>query len=982
MSAEVDARTERAARIISSLITGRADTYAIPNRTVAGQAQRAEHPVTRDLWVDHVTSGTRIGIYPLVPDDNGEWHVRWVCVDIDRKENPAQALDLGMQLLETARTKFQLPMQLELTRSRCIHAWLFFRQSVEAWKARAALREILAHADLEPGHERKGEEIVIYPRQDKPDRPKAIGSMVWAPWHGPLAAQGVTVFLDPDTRQPWLDQLDAAESFPLIEASDIDALVETAGLIPENVARLNDQPSGMRGHLSEVEKCPAGDQAALTNNEFRELCHKLPALRRLADDPKAATYDEWLAGMVHLAPFADGRLRAHELSSLDSSRYSAPACDLQYTAALGTYDQQYGARVSHKLVHHWRGGGRVDIIPISRKYCIYRGGFATRKRILNEAGVWVEQEPEKFTNFVAEILSEQVIDDGQSSDGIATFRMSGTLDTGEKLATVEIQSKKWSYVSEWLPERWGFKPMIHPGRGTRDSFLEALALQGQDVPTMRIFTHTGWAKYDGGLVFLTPNGPIGCSEDTKLRFARGARVQLPPALDTYDVPDPEGDDDGANIYRWLEELMDLGGSGGHAVMIPLVSAFFLAPLYEFLPIDFGFFLTGPTGTHKSSLAAAFLSFWGKRFTKNNLPATFRSSALGIERIGFAAKDMPLVVDNYVPTMKGDQQGLAQRLAHGIGDRAGRAKLTRDSRLMSGQAIRALCILTGEDVPEGGSTAARYYQLPMRHDSLRLSSLTELQRAGAEGKLTRATRYYIRWLTGKLTADREGFIDRIMAAWAEEARGPARTAQAHDRMVDQIAWLRVGMELGRQSSPAGWSAWVEQAMDRAFLESADAQGAINREASVAHRFLSAVLYVVRTGRMLVVDATSEKIPDEEPGLFGWKRIESGHHLQTKHPDGQVMGWVDRSRSVPGSWWLCLSPSCVTLVKETFRVAHAIPESARGIVNGLVSAGLMQKSTVDRISVGQDARPWVWKIHGPSMLKYLGVAGGRSDHGMDN
>ena len=146
-----------------------------------------------------------------------------------------------------------------------------------------------------------------------------------------------------------------------------------------------------------------------------------------------------------------------------------------------------------------------------------------------------------------------------------------------------------------------------------------------DVPTRRIYAHTGWRHRDSGWAFLHGEGAIGsegCLADVE--------TQLSGVLSRFVLPEPApGEEQVAAIQASLR-LLDLGPL---SVTAPLFAATYLAPLCELLDSDRPDFVPwfhGPTGAFKSEIGTLAESYFG-RFSRQTLPASFTDTANAIER---------------------------------------------------------------------------------------------------------------------------------------------------------------------------------------------------------------------------------------------------------------------------------------------------------------------------------------------------------------
>lgn len=980
-------RMERAIEILDRLFAGRRDTYAtfVPGQKYSGKRQ--ESPITTPVWQSHVRGDVPIGVYPLFKL-NDEWVTQWTCIDIDRDKESGAALSVAAHLAECAETKLSepIPVYIEKTKSEQAHLWLFFEEPTVAWKARAVTRLLLEVAgQKEYKSKTGGDEIVICPAHDTAppkteDGKGGCGMCIYLPWYGANAKIGRQVFCDPSSGGVFTDQLEAMENARRIPPSTVDLLIDAHDLKPANVRPIAPKPDNDRF----VPKAPAGSVPALVESEFVNLCVKLKALRSMRENPGGCSYSDWFAGIMHLVPFADGRDRAHQLSKLDSHRYDAGITERQWHHAVQLYsrqDSQPEARVSQKIVEFWRAGGRPDINPIAPLWAIWNGCFCKRK--FDEKGG--EKDPVPITNFTATVVCEEYIDDGTGTRE-RCVRMRGALMTGQILPEITVPTKDWTTIKTWLHKGWGFRPVIY---GMEGHVLQCISLCGQEAPERTQYTHTGWTTTpDGKPMFLTPHGPRG-TDFTRAAFDEIARVSAPEKLKGYNVPENPTEDQVRESFVWIERFLECGKLEATA---PLMASMFLAPLASFLNLDFALFLTGHTGSHKSSLVAAAMAVWGSRWSKDTLPLSFNSTANAMEGLAFQAKDLPLPIDNYVPSVKGGAQEVLKRISHSFADHSGRDRMNARAELVAAKPFRSFCIITGEDVPYGAGAGAtnRYYIIPMQRDTLRLMDLESVQEAGWQGKLAPAMTHYLGYLTKKME-DPE-WVKKIVAyqyRLEKEARRAA-AGKEHDRLTSQTAWMRTGLELIRRCHPAG--RWISPDMDvrlaGAFNAAIDQRRTMSREASLSHRFLSSLAYLVQSGRIHGVESIQNKegrMVQRAPlnkfanQLCGWTPSETPPYFSLNNRESRLAAWVTGCDEFGGidNAYLCIrGDEIVTEIKQQLRGECPIAEGSRGISQALISDEILQRGPkADRVSsmitvaYGQPEVA-VWKLNLRKVLQVLG------------
>ncbi len=387
-----------------------------------------------------------------------------------------------------------------------------------------------------------------------------------------------------------------------------------------------------------------------------------------------------------------------------------------------------------------------------------------------------KENPFKIANFVARPTQEVIRDDGVSQE--RTFRLEGLQAGGKKLAPVDVSATEFKRMG-WVTEAWGLGVSIKPGFGTQDLCRDAIQNMGLAVDTHYIYTHLGWRRLpDGTWCFLHANGSIG---------ADNIAVELERGLEKYRL-----DQAVEELKRAAQASLRLLMVAPLEVTIPLLALVYLCVLCEALrkagiEPTFVLWLFGGTGTRKTSLGMSFLSHFGD-FGLKSPPASFKDTANALERKAFATKDTLLLIDDFHPEASSyEAQKMAQtaqRILRMYGDRIGRGRLTASIKFQKEFPPRGMALVTGEDLPSGESSVARFLGVELLQGAVDLQALTKAQQEAP--LLAQAMRGYIEWLLPQMDALPEmlyaEFIDK-RAAFQEKA--------AHGRSGEAAAWLYIG-----------------------------------------------------------------------------------------------------------------------------------------------------------------------------------------------
>ncbi|HZA24274.1 MAG TPA: DUF927 domain-containing protein, partial [Dehalococcoidia bacterium] len=299
-----------------------------------------------------------------------------------------------------------------------------------------------------------------------------------------------------------------------------------------------------------------------------------------------------------------------------------------------------------------------------------------------------------LTNFTAQIVSEQLRDDGVEVQ--RTYEIAATLN--DQTLHFSAPASHFSSMG-WVSEHLGAQAIVFPGFGLKDHARAAIQFLSGQVATYQVFTHTGWRKVNGLWMFLHGDGAIGPTGQL-----RDVTVDLPEALQQFRLPDPPAGDDLRSAVRVSLEFLEVAGD---PVTVPMYCAIWRAVLSM---ADHSAHLSGPTGSGKSELAALAQQHFGPGMDARHLPGSWTSTANALEGLAFTAKDVLLVVDDFAPTgSAADIQRMhrkADRLLRAQGNLSARLRMRSDSSLRVPKPPRSLILSTGEDVPKGQSLRAR------------------------------------------------------------------------------------------------------------------------------------------------------------------------------------------------------------------------------------------------------------------------------------
>jgi hypothetical protein len=491
--------------------------------------------------------------------------------------------------------------------------------------------------------------------------------------------------------------------------------------------------------------------------------------------------------------------------------------------------------------------------------------------------------PTTLTNFMARIKADVSEDDGAEVE--RGFEIEAML-SGRR-HTFTVPPKQFPGMG-WVTEHLGAGAIVQPGFGIKDHARAAIQTLSGEIPTRRVYAHTGWRKIGGEWLYLHASGAVGVSADGE---GPEARVELSGTLRERELPTaaPEGEEFRGAVRESLG-LLEVAPGG---ISYPLLAAAYRAPLGE---SDFSIHLSGPTGEGKSEFAALFQQHYGAELDARSL-LSWESTENAIEAQAFTLKDQLLVLDDFAPT--GTSYDIqrwhkkADRVLRAKGNHSGRQRMRPDTTLRPEKPPRALIISTGEDVSRSQSLRARMMVLELSPGDLDWERLTGCQSAAGAGLYALAMSSYIRWLAIRYEHLRESLKEEHA-----ELRRAAGASGQHRRTPGIVADLALGLryfllfahESGAVDSKRARELWARGW--RALGEAASGQSQHQETGEPTRRFRELLSAAIASGRAHV--ASPEGCEPEVPEAWGWRQATVGSgdfEREEWRAQGERIGWLE-------------------------------------------------------------------------------------------
>ena len=513
----------------------------------------------------------------------------------------------------------------------------------------------------------------------------------------------------------------------------------------------------------------------------------------------------------------------------------------------------------------------------------------------------------RLTNFVAAIKSQRIFDAGSDSDVRREYVVEAAFDgLGTRF---EIPAEQFAAM-EWPDRFLGSRAVVYPGFQHREHAAAAIKLFSGRVPTEHYRTHTGWAVIEGRPAFLHaggiirpghvganptrqhsggrpgpnadggkdlgssgPSGPSGAMTQPRVTYL----TRLPKDLRGYELPAPSW---GARRKEAISAVFRLIGVAPGHIVFPLLGAAFRAPMGDG---NVYLNLVGQTDSGKSVLAGIIQRFFGPSMDEKHLPAHWKSTANYLEILLYHAKDVLVVIDDFVTEGQLSdvqrQQAKADQVLRGLFNNSGRGRANGDGSIRDCLPPRAVVVSTGEVPFRGASIVNRGLNLEFVRDHLDWDGITAAQCHAARGDFALAMSSFIEFLA--LNYDSfQLHKAAIQAGFEEEAR---RELPGRGRAAGVVASLYLGFQAFTEfackagACEPGERDFLNEVCWRALLDAVRLQPA--EQGDPVESFFNFLQTAFVTGRAHVAGPEGGcpnlhlDHPGVDPEAFGWQRWSS-------------------------------------------------------------------------------------------------------------
>jgi hypothetical protein len=173
--------------------------------------------------------------------------------------------------------------------------------------------------------------------------------------------------------------------------------------------------------------------------------------------------------------------------------------------------------------------------------------------------------PTQLTNFVAEIVSDVVEDDGAEEKHLYELEVR----LGDRQRCFVVPASRFASMG-WVAQHLGAGAFVYPGWGYEKHAAVAIQTLSENIAERRIFAHVGWREVDGAWLYLHADGAMGATG-----FLPDVEVALDDGrLGGYALPEPLTGNDLATAVRISLRFLELAQL---TITVPLFAGVYRAP---------------------------------------------------------------------------------------------------------------------------------------------------------------------------------------------------------------------------------------------------------------------------------------------------------------------------------------------------------------------------------------------------------------------
>ena len=336
---------------------------------------------------------------------------------------------------------------------------------------------------------------------------------------------------------------------------------------------------------------------------------------------------------------------------------------------------------------------------------------------------------------------------------------------------------------DWIRKEWGFKTVVSSMEGQAYRHIKnTMDFLMPYITNIKKYMYVGW-DLNGRGIYLSYQNSIG-------RF-NPRQLLMDDSLDGMEI---------AYMDCTEKEAFDFVINTMLKVTVPEVAytamSFSLLSLFTSIfsrrqrRPEFLFYLYGPSGSRKTTLAKLFFNI-NERY-KNQMAINFVATKPAMEAMMSKMKDSVLVYDDIAPSVnKMEHQSNCvklENLVRAYGDSVGRSKMGSEKKIVALYPLGLAAVTAENNMLISESSSARCYLTQLQPKDVDLVTLTKVQKQ--RDKFTTAVRNYISYAANDL----QGFIKIFEQRFdANERMFSERNLQVHPRSIANVAWLKTSFD---------------------------------------------------------------------------------------------------------------------------------------------------------------------------------------------
>lgn len=396
---------------------------------------------------------------------------------------------------------------------------------------------------------------------------------------------------------------------------------------------------------------------------------------------------------------------------------------------------------------------------------------------------------------------------------------------GKRLEAVTLTSTELTNM-RWFREMWGFKGWISPNIPNATQYIQdCIYILNDRIPVINKYCNLGWTQANrSNHIYVMGSEIIGINDTIQ--------VYSDDNLEDFSIPHCNISDETA--FNFVLDVVlktaptDITYTALSYMILSLTTSAFQDEIYK---PDFIYYLSGPSGSRKTSISKIFFNMYERYW--DAVPINFTATQPAMELIMVKMRDTVVLIDDIAPSINATERNATEKKLESIvrayGDTAGRQKMGTNNKAVD-MKPNGLAAITAEDnIFKNPSSMARCFITHIEKNDVDLKHLTTVQ--NKRGYYPTAIKYFITEIAQTFT----GYVEMLKSFFLQSKHlFTRRHSDAHGRVINTAAWL-----------DAAFSAYIQYGERRGFLTHEEAEDYSYENKTLLHKWIKSQSFMLKS-----------------------------------------------------------------------------------------------------------------------------------------